>query len=184
MLRCLSKGLIPVSIRLKITVKTPKGNYIVRKAERILINERVRSINNTITMLRWQIDTCINSLGRCIRMEVMEECHRFMSLRRERRHQSTLRRQKNTGGCSNYQHGSIDQEEDTRETPLNNDNLTDEATNLETAQATTNTTTSRATTTNNKWVHNLFKTPLLKDQEKVLARGPNYAVVHQGTTSR
>ena len=90
MLRCLSKGIIPVSIRLKTTVKTPKGNYIVRKAERMLMNERVRLINNMITMFRWQIDTCINSLGWCIGIEVMEECHRFISLRRERRHQSTL----------------------------------------------------------------------------------------------
>ena len=150
------------------------------------MNERVRLINNTITMLRWQIDTCIHSLGRCIRIEAMEECHRFISLRRERRHQSTLERQtkkfnslwqRNTGGCSNYQNGSIDWEEDTRETPLNNGNLIDKATNIETTQATTTTTTTRATTNNNKWVHNLSKTPLSKDQEEVLARGPNYAVV-------
>ena len=180
-LRCLSKGIIPVSIRLKTTVKTPKGNYIVRKAERMLMNERVRLINNTITMFRWQIDTCINSLGRYIGMEVMEECHRFISLRRER-HQSTLGRQikkfnslwqRNTGGHSNYQHGSTYQEEDTRDTSLNNENLIDEATNIETTHTTTTTTTSRATTNNNKWVHNLSKTPLLKDQEKVLVRGPN-----------
>ena len=183
MLRCLSKGIIPVSIRLKTTVKTPKGNYIVRKAERMLMNERVRSINNMITMFRWQIDTCINSLGRCIGMQVMEECHRFISLRRERRHKSTLERQikkfnslwqRNTGGHSNYQHGSIYWEEDRRDTSLNNENPMNEATNIET---TTTTTTSRATSNNIKWVHNLFKTLLLKDQEKVLARGPNYAVV-------
>ena len=62
-LRCLSKDLIPVSIKLKTTVKTPKGIYIVRKAERMLMNERIRSINNMITMFKWQIDTCINSLG-------------------------------------------------------------------------------------------------------------------------
>ena len=62
-LRCLSKDLIPVSIKLKTTVKTPKGIYIVRKAERMLMNERIRSINNMITMFKWQIDTCINGLG-------------------------------------------------------------------------------------------------------------------------
>ena len=28
-----------------------------------------------------------------------------------------------------------------------------------------------------KWVYNLSKTPLTKDQEKVLARGPNFAVI-------
>ena len=48
------------------------GIYIVRKAERMLMNERVRSINNTITMFRWQIDTCINSLGSCIGVEAMK----------------------------------------------------------------------------------------------------------------
>ena len=29
-LRCLSQGLVPVRIKLKTTVKTPKGTYIVR----------------------------------------------------------------------------------------------------------------------------------------------------------
>ena len=62
-LRCLSKDLIPVSIKLKTTVKTPKGIYIVRKAGRMLMNERIRLINNMITMFKWQVDTCINSLG-------------------------------------------------------------------------------------------------------------------------
>ena len=49
-LRCLSQGIIPVSMKLKSTVKTPKGTYIVRKAEEMLMNERVRAINNGITM--------------------------------------------------------------------------------------------------------------------------------------
>ena len=93
MLRCLSKGITPVSIKLKTTVKTPKGIYIVRRAERMLMNERIRSINNMITMFRWQVDTCINSLGSCIGVEAMEECHRSISLRRERRHNNTLERQ-------------------------------------------------------------------------------------------
>ena len=61
-LRCLSKGLVPVSIKLKTKVQTPKGNQILRNAERMLMNERVRSINNTIIMLNHQADTCINNL--------------------------------------------------------------------------------------------------------------------------
>ena len=91
-LRCLSKGITPVRIKLKSTVKTPKGIYIVRKAERMLMNERIRSINNTITMFKWQIDTCINSLRSSTGVEAMEECHRFISYRRERRHNKTLGR--------------------------------------------------------------------------------------------
>ena len=50
-------------------------------------------------MFRWQIDTCINSLGSCIGMEAMEECHRFISLRRERRHKNTLERQTKKSDC-------------------------------------------------------------------------------------
>ena len=50
-LRCLAEDLVPVSICLKQSLKTPKGLQIIRKAERSLLNERVRSINNTLNML-------------------------------------------------------------------------------------------------------------------------------------
>ena len=56
-LRFLSKDVIPVSIRLKSNIRTPKGYYIIKKAERALLNERIRSIN-TINMLSHQRDTC------------------------------------------------------------------------------------------------------------------------------
>ena len=35
-LRCLSKDVIPVSVKLRSNIKTPKGNYIVRKVKRAL----------------------------------------------------------------------------------------------------------------------------------------------------
>ena len=181
-LRCLSQDLIPVNIKLKTTVKTLKGIYIVRKTERMLMNERVRSINNTITMFRWQIDTYINSLGSCIGVEAMEECHGFISLRRERRHLSTLESQtkkfnllwqRNTGGRSNFQHSSKYQEdsnkEKEKEVPVeNNSNLNNK---------TQESLPPKDKGGYRKWVHNLSKTPLTEDQEKVLARGPNFAIV-------
>ena len=179
-LRCLSQDLIPVSIKLKTTVKTPKCIYIVRKAERMLMNERVRSINNTITMFRWQIDTCINSLGSCIGVEAMEECHGFISLRRERRHLSNLERQtkkfnllwqRNTGGHSNFQRGSRGHwEDDTDKDDLIRNNLNNKAKDRSPPK-------NKEECMGRKWVHNLSKTPLTEDQEKVLARGPNFAVV-------
>ena len=110
-LKCLSQGLVPVSIKLKSTVKTPKGTYIVRKVEKMLMNERVRVINNSITMFNCQIDTCINHLERLLEKEVLEECYRFISERREKRHIQTQKRQikkfnrlwqKNTGGTQTY----------------------------------------------------------------------------------
>ena len=48
-LRCLREDIIPVSIRLKNSIKTPKGHHIIRKAERALLNERVRLVNSTMS---------------------------------------------------------------------------------------------------------------------------------------
>ena len=181
-LRCLSKDLTPVSIKLKTTVKTPKGNYIVRKAEKMLLNERVRSINNTINMFKWQIDTCINSLGSYLNMEAMEECHRFINLRREKRHKNTLDRQikkfnllwqRKTGGRS-YQHGGKGLREE--DTSKSNTNIQPTDENI-TRSTDGTSTTSRGENHNRKWVHNLTKTPLTEDQTRVLSRGPNFAIV-------
>ena len=129
-LRCLSKGLIPTSIKLKTKVHTPKGNEILRKAERMLMNERVRSINNTINMLNHQADTCIDLLESTLSQDVMEKCLEFINRTRERRHQKTMMRQikkfeklvTKTGGRSNNQSGN-----DGRNNALNGtSNTTDE----------------------------------------------------------
>ena len=61
-LRCLSEDLVPVSICLRKNIKTPKELQIVRRAEKALLTERVRSINNTLNMLKSQRDTCIDQL--------------------------------------------------------------------------------------------------------------------------
>ena len=47
-LRCLCKGIVPVSFRLKNLIRTQKGVSIIHKAEMKLLNERIRNINNTI----------------------------------------------------------------------------------------------------------------------------------------
>ena len=92
-LRCLSKDIIPVSVRLKSNIKTSKGRYIVRKVERALLNERVRSINNSLTMFKLQQDTCINTLQNLLDGETLNVCYDFIKIRRERRHYKTLERQ-------------------------------------------------------------------------------------------
>ena len=73
-LRCLSKNLIPVSVRLKSNIKTLKGKQIIRKAERALLNERVRSINNSLAMFKEQRDTCMNNLSTVLDEERMKDC--------------------------------------------------------------------------------------------------------------
>ena len=164
-LRCISEDVIPVSIKLKSNIKTQKGCQIIKKAEKALLNERIRSINNTINMLSHQRDTCKIDLKRKVEEEAMEECNNFIRTRREARHFRTMERQKRNlerlchknsiikGGHSNIQHGD-------------------------------HTVTSMATasewnldTQPNKWVINISSKPLTKAQEELLTHGPNYAVV-------
>ena len=170
-LRCLSNDVTPVSIRLKSNIKTPKGQEIIRKAEKALLNERIRSINNTIYMFNIQRNTCITNLANKIREEDLKNCEEFIEARREARHHKTMERQKKKlerlcqkkensterGGRSN-QHGDS--------TGINTENL-------DVSPVDNNTNTSN----NNKWVINISSKPLTKAQEKLLAHGPNYAVV-------
>ena len=181
-LRCLSKNLIPVSVRLKSTLKTPKSKDIIRKAERTLLNEQVRSINNSLAMFKELKDTCINSLNTILEEERMKECESFIKIKREERHQKTLKRQiskferlchKNTGGRSNVQDGAIH----VWTNNMNEKNTTDQGPNNTSIQGPSTTTEGLETDENNTWVRNLSKTPLTIAQKKVLARGPNFALV-------
>ena len=81
-------------LQLKSNIRTPKGQYIIRRAEKALLNERIRSINNTINMLNHQRDTCKTDLEKRIREETMEECKEFINIRKEARHFMTMERQK------------------------------------------------------------------------------------------
>ena len=47
-LRCLDRGLIPVSLRLKNLVRTQRGQDIIYKTEKKLLNERIKNINMTL----------------------------------------------------------------------------------------------------------------------------------------
>ena len=71
-----------------------KGASNNKKAERALLNERVRSTNNTLNMLKSQRDTCIEQLERVFNEEWMARCKEFIEVGRERQHFKTLKRQK------------------------------------------------------------------------------------------
>ena len=47
-LRCLDRGLIPVSLRLKNLLRTQKGKEIIYKKERRLLNKGIKNINMTL----------------------------------------------------------------------------------------------------------------------------------------
>ena len=107
LLRCLSKDVIPVSSRVKSNIKTPKGYHIIKKAERALLNERIRSIN-TINMFICQRDTCIDQLNRVLDKATMKKCAKFINMTRESRHKKTLecQRLKFERLCQKYKGGT------------------------------------------------------------------------------
>ena len=55
-LRCIHKELIPVSIKLKSTLKTEKVKKIVRKAEKDLLQARVKAINSILDNIAKQTE--------------------------------------------------------------------------------------------------------------------------------
>ena len=113
-LRCLDSNIIPVSLRLKSNIRTPGAINIIKKTERALLNERIRTINSTIEMLECQCHACRNVLNKVLDRETMAECDKIMVKIKEDRYHKTLERQKakldrlmrkeepvNKGGCSN-----------------------------------------------------------------------------------
>ena len=80
--RCLKEDLVPVSIRPTKNIRTPKSFQIIRRAQKALLNERVRLIINTINMLKTPRDTCIDHLGRAINEDWMDKCREFIDIGR------------------------------------------------------------------------------------------------------
>ena len=152
-----------------------KAKQITRKAEKALLNERIRNINNAITMATTKRDTCMNTLLEVFPKEIMEECKRFINLRREAYYMKVKMRQiakleqlchKNRGGCSNNKDGGQGGKDRTVSslTARKNGNPDGTVSNI-----------------NNRWVVNLSGQPLTEAEYKVLAHGPNFAVTSRSS---
>ena len=165
-------------IKLKSNIRSPKGCSIRKRAEKALLNERIRMVNNTITMFGIQIDTCMNRLKGILDKETMKECMVFIKLKRESRHIRTQKRQilkfnrlchKNTGDHSNHLHGNHgDHDQEQHETPAPK------------SSTTTTTTVTGPDLQKAKCVSNISSKPLTTAQESSLACGPNFALVPRG----
>ena len=94
-IKCLKNDIVPVSVRLKTNIKTSKGLEIIKRAEKQLLNECVRTINNQLEMLMLKRDTCINKLKNIIRdQNLIQECEELMVKIVESRHLRVLEKQK------------------------------------------------------------------------------------------
>ena len=163
-LRCLSEKVVPVSIKLESQVKTPKGLQIIRKTEISMLNQRIRSINNIINMLSLESDTCMRRLKEKLKEEDFQECKNFIEERRKARLCSKSNRENNykRGGCSNNMHSS---------------NYMYSSKNDLSNQVLGSNENQKQNNRQNRWVINISSKPLTSDQEKLVAHGPNYAIV-------
>ena len=78
-LRCLHKELIPVSIKLKSTLTTSKARQIIRKAEKDLLQARIKAINNILDQVAKQTEECRAKLASIISAERLTECQDFIN---------------------------------------------------------------------------------------------------------
>ena len=94
-LRCLHNDLIPVSIKLKSTLKSARANKILRKVEKELLQTRVKSINYILDNTSQQLEECRSQLVSIISAQRLRECQDFVDKVGEIRFNKVKQRQLN-----------------------------------------------------------------------------------------
>ena len=94
-LRCFHKDLVPVSIRLKSTLNASKPRQIIRKAEKDLLQTRVKAINNILDQVTKQTEDCRTQLASIISAVRLTECQGFIDKVSETRFIKVKQRQLN-----------------------------------------------------------------------------------------
>ena len=120
-LRCLHKDLIPVSIKLKSTLKTEKARKIISKAEKDLLQASVRAINSILDNVTKQTEECRSQLASIISAQRLRECQGFVDKVGEIRFTKVRQRQLNKYNMLlNKKEGSITRVNATNLTNSNN----------------------------------------------------------------
>ena len=78
-LRCITKELVPVSIKLKTTVKTEKARKIMRNVERDLLQARIKSINSLLGYNAKLRDLCRSQLVYLLSTSTMNKCQELIN---------------------------------------------------------------------------------------------------------
>ena len=94
-MRCLHNNLIPVSIKLKSTIKSTRAKQILRKAEKELLQARIKSINFILDNTSKQLEECRSKLATIISTQKLRECQDFIDKVSENRFNKVKQRQIN-----------------------------------------------------------------------------------------
>ena len=77
-LRYIHEELVPVSIKLKTTIKTDKGKKLIKNAERNLLQARVKAINSILDKVSKQTELCRSQLASILSAQRFRECQSFV----------------------------------------------------------------------------------------------------------
>ena len=78
MLRCIHKEFVPVSIKLKTTLRTDKARKIIKNAGRNLFQARVKAINSILDNVDKQTELCRSKLVSILSTQMFRECQGFI----------------------------------------------------------------------------------------------------------
>ena len=158
-LRCLSQGVTPVSLRLKNLMRTQKGEGIIKRAEKQLLNERIRNINYKIDKYQHDKHVYMKQLQEILQDDqvMWNACKEEVLKRKELRHQKVLNRQ-----ISKFERLIQGQKKQEQGGHSNQDDCTDQG--------------QKTDKVNNKWVINLSSIPLTEQQKYLLSYAPNFAI--------
>ena len=94
-LRCIHNDLVPSNIKLKSTLKSTRANQILRKAEKDLFQDRVKSINYILDQTSKQLEECRSKLATIVSTPKLRECQDFIDKVGETRFNKVKLRQLN-----------------------------------------------------------------------------------------
>ena len=77
-LRCIHKELVPVSIRLKTTLRTEKARKTMRTAEKQILQARITSINSILDNYAKQRELCRSKLASILSTSNFRKCQVFV----------------------------------------------------------------------------------------------------------
>ena len=178
-LKCISQNLTLVSIKLKASKSKHKisasARKIIERAERQLMQDRVRGINKVIEVIDNKRDNNKARLASLVTSADLDRCNNFIEKVREESYNRVMVRQVRR---FHILYSKIKQSQNNNRLRLgsrSNQGVNADKQGLSNSERDNNH-QLESSIDNNKWVINLSKTSLTESQKAVLAKGPNYAI--------
>ncbi|XP_072039336.1 uncharacterized protein [Amphiura filiformis] len=151
--RCKDNGITPSSLRIRCPINTQKARNIIQKAEKELVSERIRVVSNKIKSLKRKCDNDLETLD----IEPADRRHVELHLvnKRESEENKTKERHKEKLQRLITKHESKNKVKNSTEPDLSGTQLKK---------------------WREKWVKNISDKELSEPEQKLLARGLNFAV--------